>query len=57
MATSDPKAHSRYIGIKQAKRTIAKIERRKRLGKERPTDKQLLINAQNTIKKLESFQS
>lgn len=51
-----PKSHSRYIGIKQAKRTIAKIERRKRLGKERPTDKQLLINAQNTIKKMESYQ-
>lgn len=54
MTATDPKAHSRYIGIKQAKRTIAKIERRKRLGKERPTDKQLLINAKNTITKLEN---
>ena len=49
----DPKAHSRYIGIKQAKRTIQKIERRARLGKARPTDPQLLESAKNTIRKLE----
>lgn len=54
MATIDRKAHSRYIGIKQAKRTIQKIERRQRLGHERPTDKQLLISAQATIRKLEA---
>jgi hypothetical protein len=54
MATVDPKAHSRYVGIKQAKRTLQKIERRRRLGKERPTDKQLQLNCEATIRKLES---
>lgn len=54
MATTDPKAHSRYIGIKQAQRTIQKIERRARLGKPKPTDKQLLISSKNTIRKLEA---
>ncbi len=54
MQTIDPKAHSRYIGIKQAKRTIQKIERRKRLGNQRPTDPQLLQSAQATIRRLEN---
>jgi hypothetical protein len=54
MIATDPKAHSRFIGIKQAKRTLQKIERRRRLGKARPTDKQLQLNCEATIRKLES---
>lgn len=46
--------HKRIIGIKQAQRTIAKILRRQRLGTERPTDKQALINARVILNKWET---
>lgn len=51
MIATDPKAHKKYIGMRQAKRTIEKIERRQRLGKPKPTDKQALINARATLAK------
>lgn len=49
-------AQKRYAAIRQAKRTIYNIQRRKKLGIERPADKELLLQVSNTLKKYEAME-